>query len=502
MSKKLLVLLLIVFVCGIALRVARVDREFLGNFGQRQVYNAWVARNFVKEGISLPDSKMDALDPEGKKTPSFRDFPLVIPAVAFLCRSMGGSIEFWGRLLSVLFYAGTFIVLFLWLRSRFRSRTLFFILFFFAFFPISIIYSQSFMLEVSALFFFCLGAFILEEALKKENMWLLIWGSLSVGISFATRMYYGILIVPIIYLFFREWGWGTFKKVRSYLSGFFILLVPVLWQGYAWRTALLTGTKSSLDVTLKTYSIATAGNYYFNPDFWRKIFDDFAGIVFNPLGLSLIVIGLIVWRWKKDNLFFVLYLFSMILAVILVPRKFLRHDYYFFPIIVPGSVLAGYCIDRISEKVSARYFAPVFLAIFLFASFRYSLHPAFKTPIEEKPYLSQTEIVKEVIPQSAKVVVVGARPPFLYYCDRMGWDLSLERPEESHKSTGDVLSGGKLPPDPLQRLKYYEELDAEYVIAYDPSLLGENKELERYVHKNYVPVKNTVYMTIFKKKGR
>lgn len=505
MTRKIVIILLVIFAVSIGLRLARVDREFLGNFGQRQVYNAWVVRNFVKEGINIQDSKMDLQDYEGKKIPCFRDFPLVIPSVAFCVRNFGGSIEFWSRFSSVFFYALTFIVLFFWLRMYFKPPTLTFILFVFAFSPMSIVYSQSFILEVSALFFFCLGMLLLEKYFSHRNMFLLLAGSLLIGTSFASRTQYAILIIPVIYLFLREHRVKCFKNPSFYITLFFIFMVPLTWQVTAWKMAALNSSKSSLDITFRTY--LAGGKFfidpiYYNLDLYKKLFDDLTGIIFNPMGFSLAVLGIVIWKWKEKNNLFPIYFLSMILAVVLVPRKFYRHDYYFFPILVPGSVFAGYFLGRLYEKLDLKLVVMVLLLIFMAASFRHSLHPAFKTPDVEKPYIQQTEIVKEIVPENSKIVVVGATPPFLYYCDRMGWDLSLEKSKESRRSTGFVLSGGRLPDDPVERLKYYESLGAEYVIAYDPALLEENKELISYIQNNYVPVKNTVYMTIFKKKNR
>ena len=228
---KYLVIILCILIASTGLLMVKVSREYLGNFGQRQVYNAWVVRNFDKEGIDVFDAKIDVLDDvNGKQMQvELRDFPLVNPVVAFLCKTFGWSIEFGGRFSSVLFYIGTFIVLFFWLRNYFNEKTLTLILFVFAFLPMSIVYFQSFMHESSALFLFCLGMLCLERYFRgRQALWLLILGSLITGLSFASRFQFIFLFIPFAYLFYKYLGWGMLKDKRFYFA-VILVLIPFVW---------------------------------------------------------------------------------------------------------------------------------------------------------------------------------------------------------------------------------------------------------------------------------
>lgn len=499
-DRRYLVIILCILLLAGGLLLVKVNREYLGNFGQRQVYNAWVVRNFAREGINIFDAKIDALGYDGKQIPIFMGFPMVISIVAFLCKVTGLSIEFWGRTSSVFFFASTFVVLFFWLRYYFSERTIAFILFIFAFLPMSIIYFQSFILEPAALFFFCLGMLALEKYFRENrSVWMFTASSLLVSLSIATRIQYGILIIPFLYVFFRERGVKTFRDGRFYASIPLALSIPVIWQAVAWNAAIIRQGKSSLAITLKTYPVF-ADSLFMNAEFYRKLFDDFTQVIFNPVGLTLVIIGLFMWKWEKKNLLFVVYLFSVLLSVLIIPRKFYRHDFYFFPIIVPGSVLAGYCVEKLTENMNKRYAASLILAVFLLASMRYSLHPAFKTPEEEAFYITETETVKKNIPQDEKIVIIGAGPTFLYYSDRKGWILPRSRREDVKRTSQYVRSEGKIPEEPVDILKHYESLGTNYVVVYKSFDSSEVKPVDRHVRRNYKKVKETDKVSVYKKK--
>jgi len=502
-DNRIKIIILLVLIAGTALRVSHIGREFTGNFGQRQVYNAWVARNFVKDGINIKDSRMDVLDFSGKKTPSFRDFPLVIPVVAFLCRNAGGSIEFWGRLNSVIFFIATFFVLYFWLKYFLDEKTITFSLFAFSFFPMSIVYHQSFILEPSALFFFCAGLLFYEKYQNSDSDILLFAGSILVGLSFATRLQFVMLLGVVLYSFYRKWGLRALKEIRFYLSSMIIFIPAFLWQLVAWKMAIITETKSSLAVTLKTYIFT--GNIgdmiYFDPDFYRKIFDDFSGIIFNPIGLTLVFLGLVLWEWRKDRLLVPIFLVSVLAAVLLVPEKFYKHDYYYFPIIIPGSILAGYSLKRVSDILEKKYIILMFIAAFTAASLRFAWNPAFVAPVHERNYIYDSGFVKKIVPEGTKIVVLGIRPVFLYYCDRMGWSLETYRKRRAGKlSTRYILSEGRIPEDPVEILKHYESKGAEYMISFKSDPADMEKGLSDYIKNAYVTAGENGDITVLKKK--
>ena len=276
------------------------------------------------------NAKIDALDFNGEKIASLRDLPLVLPILGYICHKFPISIELAGRGSSVLFYVGTFITLFFWLKRYFTPRTLTFILFAFAFLPMTIIYYQSFILEPSALFFFCVGMLCLEKEFLALGMFL-------IGVSFASRVEFCAFALPLIY----------FLHIRK-INKFWLLIalaIPFFWQVLAWGWANLKDTQSSLAVNSTKYFDHTI---MLNPDFYRKIFDDLTTVVFNPIGFTLAILGAIWWR---GNLFFPLCLISILLLVLLVPMKFYRHDYYFFPVILPGSVFIGSAIEKICQSL-------------------------------------------------------------------------------------------------------------------------------------------------------
>lgn len=492
-----LVVLLVLF-AGLALRMARIDREFLGHFGQRQVYEAWLSRNYAHDGINILNSKMDALDYHGKKMNVYRDIPLVNALVAYCNMKLGGGIEFWGRFLSVVFYAGIFIILYFWLRFYFSLSTIITILFVFAFLPLSIIYSQSFIIEPSALFFFIMGTFILERALRSNINWQLLIAALFIGLAFASRSHYLALIATTIYLFYRYRTPGLLKDKWFYATFFIIIAVPVLWQVSMVKLAAAGATKSSFDVTLRLYCASLRD--YLNPEIYKKIFDDLTGIVLNPVGFTMLLLGILLWDWRKKNLFFPIFLFSLLLLIGLVPKKFYRHDYYYFPVIVPAAVFIGYAIDKLSDKFSShhRYIKAILLLVFFAASLRYSINPAFKTPDQQKPYLSQADIVKNITRPEDKIVIIGSDSAFLYYCERQGWVIE-RMPEELEKSASYIYSEGQIPKDLIELLKHYEDMGTKFIIVYKQQDVIANKILTEHLAKEYRLLKETEFMKIFRR---
>jgi len=67
----------------------------------------------------------------------------------------------------------------------------------------------------------------------------------------------------------------------------------------------------------------------------------------------------------------------------------------------------------------------VLLIVVLGFSLRYSVKPAFVTPIEDRAVPAAAQFIRQSTPESEPVVTMhGTTIDLLYYCDRPGWALA------------------------------------------------------------------------------
>jgi len=483
MNKKLIVLLVLIVVVGAGLRLARVNREFLGNFAQHQTFYATVVSNFIEDGInpSLPLTKFIG---NGRQRPFLGDLPLTVTFVAILCKITGFSIETWGRGLSVVFYLLCLYPLYkvVFALSENKSAA-FWSLILFLFSPLLIVYGQSFLLEVPALCLLIWSLYYLFKWREEGGDRFLIISAILVAFSIALRMYYSFYLVPVVYLFFNKYNWNVWRNRQPYIFFILALSVVITWQIYASHAAREYNAITSLQDNLVVFNVTHnfPDPVLFRLDFYKTCIDTLMAKAVTPVGVIMACLGIFFISPKERRVFIILYLAAFVSMFLVAPRKFYEFDFYYIPLVPVICILAGNGFAKLMDRNGIRGFVYVMLGLIIILAMRHSLAPAFITPAEDRNVLRASSYVKEIVPKHSRIIALhGSSVDFLHYCNRVGWtfDIRDNMPTPVRFYQDSIGSA-------VERLERLRQQGAEFFTVADKEVLKENPILLNCLMQRY-----------------
>lgn len=164
-----------------------------------------------------------------------------------------------------------------------------------------------------------------------------------------------------------------------------------------------------------------------SPDFYRQVLDDLAGVVLTPVGLVLLLAGLLDRAWRREAA----WLLAMLILVAALPLKFYEMSYYWMAVLPPLCILAGLGWGVVQRRLRpGRGATACLLIVVLVLSLRYAAGPAFVTPQEDRAVVAAAAAVRELTEEEEPVVTVhGSTIDLLYYCNRPGWAVAPQTPD-------------------------------------------------------------------------
>jgi len=463
-----------------ALHLAGIFQPFLGNFAQHQTDYATVVQRWLAEGIHPLDPVMRFIA-EGKNRLFMGDIPLNITITAFTCKLTGLSIEMVGRGLSAMFFFLSIYPLYRLLQLVFKDQTLTLLtVLFYSFSPLTMIYGQAFLLEMTALSFGIFAYYFYFRWWYQNSTVLLLVSAFFFSLMLGTRIYYAPLILPLALLFLKRFGWKSFIQWRIYLFLLIVLFAPVSWQAYAKHFANLHGDQSSLEDNLRVFvSLASVLNLKFLAAFTHISFTK----IVTPAGFILALPALFIApKYFRKSIQFVFLIFlSFLPLVLMAPRKFIEFEYYYLPFVPVFSLLAAIGIKSLEKffqisliKISLLVIATVLLSL------RYSVAPVLIVPDEDRFVLEAAKKVREIAPRDSRVIAShGSGTSFLFYTDRDGWAFELPENIRGVRNLGDIQGSA------IERLERFRSQGAVYFALADKRQMSQNPAFFDYLKSRY-----------------
>jgi len=417
------------------LRCPGLGRPLLGPMATKNVVYAMIARNFANGDGNLFCPTLDVLR-GGAKSLHMVDFPLAAYLTGGMWGLIGGSLDVWGRCVSLVFSVGSVWLMFLLVRRQHGEQAAVGSAFTLAVAPVSIIYGQSFMLEASLVFLTLATFYSLDRGLGgNRNGWLVV-SAICFGMLLLTKIYMLVLLLPLA----AEWirccrnangghdqsnDEPTRERPSPWLACALLAaaVVPAaVWYGFAY----LAAAPGSPYQQIIYYSIRQSSEAHSIPsplllsaDFHRQLLDDISRMVMTPPGLLLLLAGLLNRGWLR----YIPWLFAMLILVLVLPRKFYELNYYWMVVLPPLCILAGLGWDMICRRMQPGRLATTVLALLILVfSLRHAVGPAFVTPAEDRAVIVAAEKIREWVPPGRPIVTMhGTGIDLLYYCDRPGW---------------------------------------------------------------------------------
>ena len=424
MNKKIIeyFLLSILIFGAFLLRLYKIDNPIADWHSWRQADTAAVSRNFVQSGFDLLHPRFDDLSSlvSGKENPEgwrFVEFPLYNFLHASLSKFFPiKPLEWWGRMLSIIFSLGSIIFLYLLAKKYLGKMEAFWTAFFFAVLPYSVFYSRVVLPEPMVVFTSLGMLYFFDRWVDSEKFYL---GVLAVLFAMATALikpFYLVLFLPMAYLAFRKFGLGAVFKLRFWLFLLFALVPFVFWR--FWMLQYPEGIP-------RTPWLFNFDGIRFKGAFFYWIFAERTGrLILGFWGLPLLFLGILA-RLKKEGLFLYLWLLGVISYLFIVAGGNVTHDYYqvmaipiFCLFLAKGIVLLLFPPQKFNRLVA--YFLLPIALVFMFAFSWYEVRGFYN--INHPEIVEAGQRVNALTTKSAKVIAPYSNDTaFLYQTNRRGW---------------------------------------------------------------------------------
>ena len=496
----------VIILASVALRLAGITRPLLGNFGDYQASQGMVAQFFVNHHFTTLLYPQTHVLVGGEPSLVLQFYPVASLIAALLFSVFKGSLDFWGRLQAVVFFALSAYFLYRLVAKRLGEKIALATLVAFSLCPLTIIYGQSFMNEMATVFFTVLFFHELLRFIEFRSPFAFLLSALSLSLVLLMRPNALYLGLPALWLVFEE-GRSRDGAPNSGMA-FLVLLalamvIPGLWYFHTWRVS-----QTASNIYMSVFPQLQVRSTFLTPlvfqtDYYRQLVDSLAGVALTPIGFTLFLVGLFACLLKeKKARFFLVWCLAFFGSSLLIPRKLVDHNFYWLHFVVAGSAFVGLGFDLIVRALPQgrgmrKVALVVFLALSFLVSMRYAAHPAFKTPEGERHTLAIAKKLAEVTDKTKSRVVVQGTRTFLYYADRLGWNsFSAEKTYQlsdyyrltnwQNLSHGEWERRNEALKDPVLHLEYLREREgATHFLVTATAKFYENAGFASHVHQKY-----------------
>jgi hypothetical protein len=426
-------LLLFLLFLAFLVRLYRIDAPLADWHSWRQADTAAVSRNFIKNGYDLLHPRYDDLSsiPSGRENPQgyrFVEFPIYNLAHAFLAQQFPFySLEWWGRMVSIIFSLGSLVLIYLLVRKYLGKLTAFLAAFFFAFLPFNIFYSRAILPEPMMIFTSLGMVYFFSLWLEGKGLSFLYYFLFVflAAISLLLKPFTALIFPVLFYLAWQKWRFGLFKKWPLYSA--IVAIIPfLLWRW--WMSYFPEGIPAS------SWLFNLEG-IRFKGAFFRWIFGERLGkLILGFWGLVLFALGIVNKIKAKEGWFFHWWLIGILAYFSVFAGGNITHDYYqilAIPIICIFLAKGSHFLLFESKRSLTRPICYLLFAIcglFMFAFSWYEVRGFFN--INHPEIVEAGQRADQLLPQGAKVIApYGGDTAFLYQVNRHGWPAVVESVE-------------------------------------------------------------------------
>lgn len=486
---------------GVLLRLAGVHRPLLGNFSAYQTGQAMMAQFFSKDFSSMFYPQVYVLA-GGKPGVTLLYYPVSALIASFSHRIFGQSLDLWGRLQAVLFFSASCIYLYRLLRRWLNEELALISVVAFSLSPLSIIYGQSFQNEMATVFFTLSFLLHMDRFLKKFSHLDFFLSSFSLSLVLLTRpncIY--ILLLPFYKLLKGDYGLEeSGKRWKEFFAASALgLVLPVAWFSYTWflSKSQAANIYSSVFAQLQVKS-SLMSTQLLNFDYFKKLVDLLAGNVLSPIGFTLLIVGMItaLCMWSQTGIFVIWCAAYFVTSFLLTPRKIIEHEFYLLQLVLPASALIAFGFQQLlrafqERRVFQKAFIFFFLIISTMVSLRYAFHPAFKTTEREQNFIEIGDEIHKITSQDKSKIIVQGNHTLLYYADRFGWGLEINKKDELQEYQKFMLSAEAwekrkaASKSPITNLEYLRQEGATHFVVSDSKEFYQSQEFAEYMNAHY-----------------
>jgi hypothetical protein len=428
----LLIAFFIILIGAFVVRLYRFSNPIADWHSWRQTDTSAVSKNFIEHGfnvlhpqyfdISNVQSGFD--NPQGYRLVEFPIYNIFQAGGYELFHIF--TLEEWGRIISIISSCLTVLFLFL-IGKRYGNKWIGILAaFFFAFLPFSIYYGRTVLPDPSMAMTILGGIYFFGKYLdgdqKQTNRIRLkyLWFVVSLvftATSLLLKPYALFFTLPFLVLAFEKYGFGFLKKWQLWV--FLILAVVPLTLWRIWIMQYPEGIPVS-------GWLFNGGDIRFKGAYFYWIFGErISKLILGYVGIAFLVLGLFKTDKEKHYPFFLSFLISSLLYVVIIARGNVQHDYYQILIIPTVALFAARGVymmfqfaGKLNKIVAALSF--IFLLFLTLSLSWYYVRDYFN--INNIAIVEAGEKADQVLPKDAKVIApYDGDTTLLYYINRKGW---------------------------------------------------------------------------------
>lgn len=422
------VILVLILLGAFFVRLYKFNGTIADWHSWRQADTSAVSRNYVNAGkINFLYPRFDDLSnvPSGLDNPQgyrFVEFPIynIFQAGGYMLFHRF-TIEEWGRLVTIFSSIGAITFLFLLTKKYSDGVSGIFSAFFYAFLPFDIFYGRTILPDQSmiattlgGIYFFDLWS---EKSFPKwKRFFLLMLSIIFSATALLLKPFAIFFFLPMLCIALYRFKLRMFLKPSLWIFAILSTVPLVLWR--LWIQQYPAGIPQS-SWLFNSGNIRFTGAY-FHWIFARRIAELIAGY----WGVVLLGLGIVIK--KRNNLFFLSFLASSLIYVIVVARGNVQHSYYQIPIMPSIAIFmgfgSGFLIKPPKEYISKVAGWIVLIVCILFAlGFSWFEVRDYYT-IQHPEIMIAGQAVDTLTPKNAKIIApYDGDTSFLYQTKRKGW---------------------------------------------------------------------------------
>lgn len=460
----------LIILVALAVRLVDFTAPYTSIHWIKQLQLAPIAKNFYGHGYNIwwPETDYSADRPNYIEV----EFQLVTWLTALLYNIFG--VHDWvGRLVAVGFSLGAIVLMYRLLRLHLGERPAAFGLLFFAFAPSHWYFGRVLMSESAMIFFSVALVYYFSLWLKKERSTYYVAALVSAMLCFLVKLPTLLLVIPLVFLAYRKYGWRLLKQPALYLFAVLAVIPAAVYYHHA-----------HVDIGSKYFTVGVGfgGGMWFSPrDFLRPgnyslMLDRLLKDHLTALGLVLLPVGFFATDNGRIryNLFHA-WLGAVLLYFMLVSAGNIRQTYYQIPLLLPAAGLIGLGWDRLSRmKGLSQTAVPVLVILFLVLA-AWGVQPFFE---QYRPILAAAHKLDQIDPDKQRVIIFPPGFGCLYYFARPGW---VGR-ESKGKPPGAVPAHDVPGPEYVENRRQRE---ARWAVYFEVSGPGAWPDLRQYLQASY-----------------
>lgn len=412
------VLLAIAVLGGIAVRSIGFTNPYALDFHSwRQGDTAAFTHGYLTTTLNPFDPRVDRYPCEHRDMPFGRveaELPVVSWLAALPLAAMGVKYPPapYLRAVSILFYMGTCIYLFLLVfrlgESRMVAATSVLV---FSALPLSMYFTRTIQPDGPALFFSCGLLYHLTRWVDSDQKRHDLLSAVFASLAFLQKISTGYLLFPVLYLIISTCGWKrSVLTVRYWVWGIAILCPVVAWYAYAskmpWTFGIWNDKYSSF---AQLYDLGV----------WRVFSERLTFEILTWSGVALLCAGFTKIAKRRAVRVAAVWLAAIAAFIALSIPANITHIYYQLPIVVPASIIIAVAIVQVYRHGWTARLALVGAAAIYVLTARDVLRGYHKY---DSNGLDQTvDLLRASVPAESYIVSTDRDPRLYYNAGVRGW---------------------------------------------------------------------------------